>query len=214
MAPGGHVACPLPPPQQGQPGGQGCWARRREGSVPPALLGRAVRWSQPAPKGWGSGTPVQPRANWDRRAWLSDLPGWTRGRTGDGGRRGRMSDPAQCRGPPLPPSPPLPTGAQLRARARGVKIVQQQPLTPAPAPAGRGRAQLAAPPLAPAHPKIAGAGVTQPPHSHGEGPSRLLLGPLRQHSLRLPPAPSAAPWHGDGAVGAPPDTPFWGWLRS
>lgn len=54
------------------------------------------------------------------------------------------------------------------------------------------------------------AGVTQPPRSHGEGPSWLLLRPL---SLRPPPAPSAAPSK-EWGWGGSPRPPCQGWLCS
>lgn len=196
---------------------------KEEGRIRAACLGREGRRGGRSLRlgdgDWGPPGSVQGTcpsfpltwANWERKARLSNLPGW---HGGDGDHRGKMPDPVQPCGPPLsslPPPPPfLPGHSSEQERGWGVKIAQQQLL----APAGRGRAQLAAPPPASARPKIAGVGVTQPPRSHSQGPSWLLVvGLLRRHSLRSPPTPSAAPYprHCGGSLGPPQ---FRGWLRS
>lgn len=196
---------------------------KEEGRIRAACLGREGRRGGRSLRlgdgDWGPPGSVQGTcpsfpltwANWERKARLSNLPGW---HGGDGDHRGKMPDPVQPCGPPLsslPPPPPfLPGHSSEQERGWGVKIAQQQLL----APAGRGRAQLAAPPPASARPKIAGVGVTQPPRSHSQGPSWLLVvGLLRRHSLRSPPTPSAAPYprHCGGSLGPPQ---FQGWLRS
>lgn len=103
---------------------------KEEGRIRAACLGREGRRGGRSLRlgdgDWGPPGSVQGTcpsfpltwANWERKARLSNLPGW---HGGDGDHRGKMPDPVQPCGPPLsslPPPPPLPPRSQLRARAR------------------------------------------------------------------------------------------------
>ncbi|XP_042649693.1 CYFIP-related Rac1 interactor A-like isoform X1 [Tyto alba] len=110
-----------------------------------------------------------------------------------------MPDPAQPRGPRFLPLPRFLLGAQLRARARGVKIVQAATTRPGP---GGERPRTA-------HHTTSSTGTSQ--NSWGWGHTAALLpqrgtflAPSRQNSLCPPPAPSAAPQvQGRGSGGSP-----------
>lgn len=159
--------------------------------------------------GLGDPNPRWPRAIWARGVW----PGVAAGCVG-----WRYGGAWLCAAPwpPFLPLPLLPPGLQLRARARGVKIVQQQP----PAPARRGEgvcSSLHVPSTGTSQNSHGdrGAGALQPPQARSTGPAQLPAGPLGACSPRPPPALSSPPQpQGDGAVGAPQDPCFWGQLRS
>lgn len=58
-------------------------------------------------------------ANWERKARLSNLPGW---HGGDGDHRGKMPDPVQPCGPPLsslPPPPPPSSQVTAQSKSEG-----------------------------------------------------------------------------------------------
>lgn len=181
----------------------------KEGSVP----GGVAQWPQPVPEGRGLGTPVQPggSASVSHRTGLPGT-GEHRSRTSQAGHGG-AGEMVAAVARPSSLSPPSSRGTAQSESEVG-KNSAAATARPGPAPAGRGCAQLTAPPPAPARPKIAGAGVMQPPRSHGKGPFCLLMGALRQHSFDPHPAPSAAPRLRDKAMGASQDCPIWGWLHS
>lgn len=113
--------------------------------------------------------------------------------------------------PPFLPLPLLPPGLQLRARARGVKIVQQQP----PAPARRGEgvcSSLRVPSTSTSQNsrRGRGAGALQPTQTRGKGPARLPVGLLGACSPRPPPVLSSLPLPGGRGCGCSPGPPVLG----
>lgn len=151
--------------------------------------------------GLGDPNPRWPRAIWARGVW----PGVAAGCVG-----WRYGGAWLCAAPwpPFLPLPLLPPGLQLRARARGVKIVQQQP----PAPARRGEgvcSSLHVPSTGTSQNSHGdrGAGALQPPQARGTGPAQLPAGPLGACSPRPPPA---LPTPGGRGCGCSPGPLFLG----
>lgn len=156
--------------------------------------------------GMGLGDPNTrwPRANWARGAWPGVAAGCVGWRYG-----GAWLGAAPW--PPFLPLPLLPPGLQLRARARGVKIVQQQP----PAPARRGEgvcSSLHVPSTGTSQNSHGdrGAGALQPPQTRGTGPAQLPAGPLGACSPRPPPALSSPPNPRGTGLWVLPRTPVFG----
>lgn len=179
---------------------------------PPALLGRSVRWPQPAPSDGEQGRASASHGSKGQERTALAPPGWTQG------AQDTVAAVTGCQAghsprAPLTPPPAIPPRAQLRARVRRVKRVQPHLLAPAlapvPSPAGTGRAQLPTSPLTPASPKIGRAGVTQPPTPTARD---LPAPPGSFQAART--FPASNPLHSPAAqvLGAPQDPSFRGWL--